>query len=344
MNDGILQDRNENRNGIAIDRGQNESRAMVLAAEAGTLVRERIRMAKEFKRSEDEVRERLLKECRRPSFAEIARYHKPVGKGVEGLSIRFAEEALRIMTNMDVQQTVTSEDDLQRTIAIRVLDMESNNSASANVVIEKTVERSSLREGQKAIATRKGSRGQTVYIVAATEDDLQQKQNAQVSKAIRTEGLRLIPAGLREECEQTILATMRQKDKEDPDAAKRKVFDSFGTIGVPVEQLKLYLGHDGTAISPKELSDLRAIFASMREEELTWHDVIAPVLEARRAAKEAADKARTEKTSGSRKGNTGTAEAGKTATTTGSTNQSPLDLKPVSQNPDAEDPGAEKSQ
>ena len=60
------------------------------------------------------VREKLLKECHRPSFADVARYRKPIGKGVEGLSIRFAEAALRLMKNITIQQTVVSEDEFTR--------------------------------------------------------------------------------------------------------------------------------------------------------------------------------------------------------------------------------------
>jgi hypothetical protein len=144
-------------------------------------------------------------------------------------------------------------------LALEVADVEELVSYSKTITIEKTVERNSVRDGDTIVRQRTGSRGQQVYIIAATEDDLLNKENALISKAIRTEGLRLVPGDLLDECERTILATIRQKDAEDPDGAKRRIFDSFATIGVQVDQLKLYLGHDGSTLTPKELQELRAI-------------------------------------------------------------------------------------
>jgi len=291
---------------ISRDRGQNESAAMVLAATRQAEIQARYLLAQQNPRDLDVVRERLLKECRRPSFADVARYRKPIGKGVEGLSIRFAEAALRIMKNITINQTVVSEDDLSRKILVEVADVEELVSYSKTITIEKTVERNSVREGDTVIRQRTGSRGQQVYIIAATEDDLLNKENALISKAIRTEGLRLVPGDLLDECERTILATIRQKDAEDPDGAKRRIFDSFATIGVTVEQLKLYLGHDGSTVTPKELQELRAIYSAIRDSETTWKATIDLVLTERRKAEGTVEKS---STPGSRKGMSAVAEA-----------------------------------
>ena len=93
---------------ISRDRGQNESAAMVLAAQRQAEIQARYLLAQQNTRDLDVVREKLLKECRRPSFADVARYRKPIRKGVEGLSIRFAEAALRIMKNITINQTVVT--------------------------------------------------------------------------------------------------------------------------------------------------------------------------------------------------------------------------------------------
>jgi hypothetical protein len=67
-----------------------------------------LRMPREW----DQVRQDILRECRRPSFAhnKSAWYRKPIGQGVEGLGIRFVEVALRCMKNVLVETTMVYED------------------------------------------------------------------------------------------------------------------------------------------------------------------------------------------------------------------------------------------
>jgi hypothetical protein len=71
-----------------------------------------------------------------------------------------------------------------------------------------------------------------------------------------------------------VLVTQANADAEDPDAAKRKLFDAFGALGVRAEQIKEYLGHDAAALSPKELADLRALYSAIRDGEATWREVM----------------------------------------------------------------------
>ncbi len=274
MEGQIVQARSASPLALARDRGMNESAAMVLAAQAQAQIQARVLLARENPRDLDVVREKLLKECRRPGFAESARYRKPIGKGVEGMSIRFAEAAIRYMGNISVDVTTVSEDDEKRKIRVVVLDLESNVSFQQEATIEKTVERNSHKPDDVVLRSRTGSRGQQVYVLAATEDDLLNKQNALVSKAMRTAGLRLVPGDIIDECEQECLATLRDRDAQDPDAAKRRIFDSFSTIGVGVADLKKYLGHDGATLNPKELQDLRALFSAIRDGETSWKAVM----------------------------------------------------------------------
>lgn len=266
------------------DRGKNESMAMVLASQRGAEIQARHLLALAHPRDPDVVRQKLLLECHRPSFADVARYRKPIGKGVEGLSIRFAEAALRIMKNITIRQTITSEDEYSRTIEVEVADVQENVSSSRSITIAKTVERNSTRDGDVIVRQRTGSRGQTVYIIEATEDELLGKESSNISKAIRTGVLMLVPGDLLDECEKTILGTLRKKDAEDPDGARRNVFDSFATIGVTVDQIKLYLGHDGNTLVLEELQDLREIFCTIRDGETTWKATIDLVLAERAKA------------------------------------------------------------
>ena len=53
----------------------------------------------------------------------------------------------------------------------------------------------------------------------------------------------------------------------------RKLIDAFGKIGVPVAELKSFIGHDIATCSPAELDDLRRIFSAIRDGEATWQDI-----------------------------------------------------------------------
>ena len=220
------------------------------------------------------MREKLLKECKRPGFAAVARYLKPIGRGVEGPSIRFAETAIRLMGNISVDQMTVYDDREKRIVRVIVVDCETNTPYSSDITVEKTVERRNAREGDEVIRTRQNKAGNVVYILSATEDDLLNKQNALISKAIRTNGLRLLPGDIVEECMVQILATQANQDAIDPELGKRKIFDAFSTVGVSVAQLKEYLGHDVETLAQKEITDLRALFAAIREGHTSWREVM----------------------------------------------------------------------
>src|SRR6516164_676472 len=152
MNEGIILANSASQpSAIALqDRGKNEAAAMVLAAQLQAQIVARFKWAKDkdHRRDEDVIRERLLNECRRPRFAETARYRKPIGKGIEGMSIRFAEAFLRYYGNVSVDVMTISEDDESRTLRVTVLDLETNASFSSESTIQKTVERNSIRDGE----------------------------------------------------------------------------------------------------------------------------------------------------------------------------------------------------
>jgi hypothetical protein len=261
-----------------------ETASTVLAAQARAVIEARYLIALNRPRDLDIVREKLMKECRRPGFAEVAIYKKPIGKGVEGLSIRFAEAAIRYMGNIDISQQTIYDDAEKRIIRVSCTDMETNTPYSSDVTIEKTVERRSTKDGDTIIRKRKNSRGDDLYIILATEDDILNKQNALMSKAIRTNGLRLVPGDIQDECEQLVRETKRNSDVQDPDRAKRRLFDAMGAIGVTVAQIKEYLGHDGETLQAKELEDLRGIYVAIKDGEANWREVMDHIAASRKPA------------------------------------------------------------
>lgn len=266
------------RNEFSNDLQVADTAATAVAAQAKALVEARYIMALRRPRDLDVVRERMLKECCRPSFAAVARYVKPIGqdrsKWPAGPSIRFAEAAVRNMGNVTVETMTVYDDREKRIVRVMVTDLEANVPYSQDITIAKTIERRKKKDGDTVIATRTNSYGDTVYILEATDDDIINKQQALISKAIRTQGLRLIPGDIVDECMDQVMVTQKNADAQDPDAAKRKLFDAFGAQGVRAEQLKEYLGHDAASLSPKELADLRALYAAIRDGETTWRDVM----------------------------------------------------------------------
>ncbi len=263
---------------VAITKNEESYSPAIAGAEASAnaWIKGACAMAVRFPRDIDVVREKLLHECERPSFAAAALYAKPVGNGkVTGLSIRFAEAAIASMGHIHVTTLTLAETDEWRKVEIKVWDSQTMNSYADEVTIQKTIERKSIQKGQEVIRTRPNSRGEINYIIRAEEADLLNTVNAAKSKSIRNSGLRMIPGWLLDECKQAIADTMRKKDSADPDAAKRKLFDAYAEMGVSVESLKSYLGHDASKLQPEELQELRKLYTAIKDGETTIQAALA---------------------------------------------------------------------
>lgn len=252
----------------------SETASAVLAAQAKALVEARFIIALHQRRDIDSVREKLLRECARPSFAEVAIYRKPIGEGIEGPSIRFAEAAIQAMGNLAIDTPAVYDDAEKRILRVSVADMETNVIHSKDVTIQKRVERSKLYEGQVVIKTRINSKGKPVHLVEATDDEILNTENALVSKALRTTGLRLVPGWLIDECMAAVRATRAREHAADPDTAKRKLLDAFRGVGVSADQVKEWLGHPADQLSPAELEELRGIYTALKDGDATWREVM----------------------------------------------------------------------
>jgi hypothetical protein len=290
---------------------QTETASTAMAAQAKAAVEARYAMAVRFPRDFMAVRERILDACKRPMFAQVARYAKPVGGStIEGWSIRFAEEALRALGNALPETSVIYDDASKRIVRVAVTDLETNLTHTTEVVIQKTVERLHLKSGQVALAQRTNSAGKTTYIVEATEDDLQNKQAALVSKAMRTLALRIIPGDLLEEALVAVKKTLVDGAARDPAAARKALADAFRSIGIRAEQLAEYLGHPLDEATPDEIVDLKQVGQSIKDGETTWREI----MEARRpedapAAAEAKPATRTDEVKAKLKAQSGEVKA-----------------------------------
>ncbi|MDE1010937.1 MAG: hypothetical protein OSB38_35270 [Paraburkholderia fungorum] len=253
-----------------------ETASTAIAAQSKAMVEARYIMAMQRPRNWDQVRQDLVAECKRPSFAhnKSAYYRKPIGQGVEGLGIRFVEVALRCMKNVLVETTMIFEDDAKEVHRVSVTDLESNLTYPLDVRVSKTVERSKPSDDGSYIAVRKNSYGKSVYTVPANDDDLLNKRAALISKAIRTLGLRIIPGDLQDEAEEIIKAVRMDEAARDPGAERKRIADAFGEIGVKAADLVAYLGHSLDTCSPAELVDLRGIYGAIKDGEASWKSVM----------------------------------------------------------------------
>lgn len=268
---------------VAMAKGETSTGA--LAEQARAQVEARFIMAAHRPRDIDKVRVSLLKECSRSGFAETARYRRPAGRKkneqtgrwedvyIEGPSIRFAEAALRHMGNVDIQSPTIYEDDEKLQARVLVTDLETNTTYSRDVVIRKTTEKKSLREKQKPIDIRVNSHGDTVYIVPATDSEVEMKLGAAVSKSIRTLGLRIVPGDVIEECMETCVTVRDAKIKKDPDGERKRMIDGFAAIGVMPDALKAYVGQELPTLSPAQIGELRDLYLAIKDGITTWADV-----------------------------------------------------------------------
>lgn len=275
----------EDRGSSAVSRREDGSGGAVVktggtAAEAQAskqqaLVQARIIQAIQRPRDMEDVRVRLLAECKRPGFAAVARYKVP-NRG-EGPSIRFAEAAIRSMGNLSIDITTTYDDDEKRILHVAATDLETNATYEKDVTIAKTVERSNA-DGRMVLDTRRNSNGRATYVVRCTDEELTGKENATVSKALRVLALRHLPGDILEECMDAVQVTARKRDAEDPQAALRKVVDGFAYLKVKPSALAKYLGHPVDQCTPAEISDLRDLWNALKDGQQSWAQALADKL------------------------------------------------------------------
>lgn len=267
---------------------QGDTAMAAVQAREQALVQARFIMAERHQRDWDVVRVRLLKHCHRPGFAGAAWYKKPTGRAkingkwvdtfAEDVSARFAEVARQEIGNLDILTSVTYEDAHTRVITATVMDLQRNNRDSRDIVINKVTEKRGKKndageweppEGREVLSQRVNTHGEPVYLVRATEDEIRQRMNAEISKAQRDETKRLIPIDILDDCRAAILATRLAEDKRDPLAARKKVIDAFASLEVMPDELANYLGHSLDKATPSEIDELRGLFTAIKDGEVT---------------------------------------------------------------------------
>lgn len=251
-----------------------ETQGSALAARAQAEVQARYIVALQRPRNVEQFRIRLLEHCKRPGFALVAEYSKPVGgQSIKGPSIRFVETAVQEFSNVTPEETITYDDDYKRVTRVAITDLERNVTYYGDVMIEKTVERRQPKDGE-VLGSRINSYGDTVYKIRATEDDFANKVGAACSKKLRNLGLRILPADIVAEAMDLCRETRMKKDAQDPAAARRQLADAFAALRVMPVDLDAFLGHAFDQASPAEIEELRGAYTCVRDGEAKWADLV----------------------------------------------------------------------
>lgn len=253
-----------------------EKAGQAVAASAKAQVEARYLMALQRPRNWNDVRNKLLEACKRPGFADAAKYAKPIGKSktLVGASIRFAEEAARCMGNLYCPVEVVYDDDKQRIIRVSPTDLEANLTYPLEIVIEKTVERLYVQDGQTILSARTNSQGKTTYLVRASEDEMTMKQLAQASKAMRNGVLRILPQDIIEEALEAVDVTVKEQFAGDREKTIKRLATAFFRQGVSAQQLEAHIGKPLSSINDAEFDLLRGLYNAIKEGETTWRDVV----------------------------------------------------------------------
>lgn len=271
---------------------QAETSMAAVAAREQAKIQAAYVMAERHPRMWDVVRRRMLDHCQRYGFAVIARYRKPVGKELingewvekhaEGLSTQFAQVARQEMGNLSAETSVVYEDNRLRIVRAGVVDYERNTHEWREIAIAKTVEKRGKRkgagweapDGREVISERQNTRGESIFLCVATDDEVMKRQNAEISKAHRDCTLRMIPKDIRDEAEAVIETIKREQIDRDPAAFRKKVIDSFAPEGIGPEDLMTYLGCPLDKASKAQIGELRDLYAAIKENETTFQDAL----------------------------------------------------------------------
>jgi hypothetical protein len=247
--------------------------ATALAVQARAGIEARFLVARHEPRSWEDVRQRALQLARTPRIARAARYAKPTGDGtVQGWSVRWAEEMARLAGHLDICEAVVEEQAEHRLVRVSATDLATNVSRSVDVVISRTVERSSTG-GRPVLDTRTNAKGRPTYLLPATEDEMLVKTWQLAAKARRNVILALIPDDILDDCLPVIVETASTADATDPAGEAKRVAALFFALGIDTRQIEELLGHTLDRITPRELSVLRGIYHAVRDGDATWAEL-----------------------------------------------------------------------
>lgn len=227
------------------------------AAAAQFEIQSAIIIARRFPRNEDQAFEKLMRACKRLSFAEDAAYAFPRGgETVEGPSVNLAREAARVWGNIRHGLDVIRDDETSRQIRGWAWDLETNTKVSAE------------DEFAKLIYRKKGGWQKP------DERDLRELTNRRGAILVRNCILQVLPKDLIEDALHRSKETIREGAASDPETTRKRLILAFSELNVTPDMIEHALGHPIAQCSPKELADLRTVYKSIADGNSTWAEYI----------------------------------------------------------------------
>ena len=257
---------------LTVHRGQEVEEAGLVTRESADLatasdtaaaqaeIQSALVLANRFPRSEDAAFQKLMRACKRTTFAQGASYSFPRGgTKVTGPSVNLAREAARVWGNIRYGIEVIRDDAGGRKIRGWAWDLETNTKVAAEDEFQKLIQ-------------RKGKNGGATQWVAADERDLRELTNRRGAILVRNCILQLLPYDLIEDAANTAHQTLQEESARDPDGERKRLLAAFDVLNVSAQQLEAYLGHPIKEASPAELADLRQVWKSISDGNSTWSE------------------------------------------------------------------------
>jgi hypothetical protein len=226
-------------------------------------------IAQRFPRNEDEAFGRVMKSCSRFSMAAMATYSYPRGGAkIEGPSVNLAREIARCWGNIRYGADIVQDDEDSRTVRGWAWDVQTNTKETQDATFKKLVYR------------KKGG------WIKPDERDLRELTNKHGAICVRNALLHLVPPDLVDEALQAAKRTLEQGVSEDVEGHRHKMIKAFGTLGVSVADLELYLGHELRHATTPEIADLRTVYKSIADGNSAWSEYVKDKTSDKSAASE----------------------------------------------------------
>lgn len=206
-------------------------------------------IAKNIPRDQFEGERRILEACKRKSLAESAIYAYPRGgQTVSGPSIRLAEVLAQNWGNLSYGVRELEREDDRSIMQAYCWDLETNTKREMTFQVGHF--RDTRKDGKKKLTD---------------ERDIYEMVSNQGARRVRSCILGIIPPDIVESAVEQINKTLSGGTDEPIKDRARKMLRVFEKFSVSKEMLENKIGHSLEEISEEELTELRAIYNSMKD-------------------------------------------------------------------------------
>lgn len=251
--------------GLIESKQTNEVTPSGLAAAETAEIQAAILIAHNLGRSEEDAYGALMAACGRETFQEKAVYRFKRGRKelpdgrwvdnfVEGPSVHMAREFARHWRHLRYGFRVVSEDEDRVQIRGFAWDMLTNEKVEQDASFRKLIFRKN--DGW----------------IRPDERDLRELINKHGAIAERNCLLKVLPSDMVEDACRRAQELRLQGIVNDLEKARRGIVAAFAEINVSATQVEDFLGHPIQETTPKELAELRSIWASIRDGNGHWSE------------------------------------------------------------------------